>query len=385
MPATMATQTTTFHSKYILSTKMNPTADKDERKREYNRLAQRDFRRRRKDHLRNLEQAQKEQNNEQSEEIERLRCHNDELRRENEALRAQIYGSNQSGTSSIVPMSAPLHLPFDGRQYSVSPSVSAASSSGTCSPPASVSSDMMPLTAMSMTSSVIPHSYSDPAGLASQPYSMVHMSGFRHNSQSSLGSSGFRNAPTAAMGPSFQSLSIPQPAESQPQATDQRRNSSRSSSTVLTPFERKEAGRQILSMFPSLFQDSSITMSSEQHLATLRSISDTLPDVLKPTDLQLATPHSIGIDLIPSPSLRERLLRVTSDVAQRFLHESGINAENGDDLGHLMIWGDDALNEMSWEFSEWVLQRWRWLLGRKTVSRTNYWRSQRGVRALPDW
>jgi hypothetical protein len=45
--------------------------------------------RRRKEHLRNLEQAQKEQNSKQLEEIERLRCQNDQLRRENEGLRAQ--------------------------------------------------------------------------------------------------------------------------------------------------------------------------------------------------------------------------------------------------------------------------------------------------------
>ncbi|EHK98836.1 hypothetical protein M7I_5345 [Glarea lozoyensis 74030] len=93
---------------------MDSSADKEERKREYNRLAQREFRRRRKEHLKNLEQAQKEQSTEQSEEIERLRYMNDELRRENEALRAQVYGSS---SSSHAMLSAPIMAPHDGHFF----------------------------------------------------------------------------------------------------------------------------------------------------------------------------------------------------------------------------------------------------------------------------
>ncbi|KUJ17204.1 uncharacterized protein LY89DRAFT_585760 [Mollisia scopiformis] len=114
---------------------MDSAADKEERKREaatrwltlsYNRVAQREFRRTRKEHLRSLEQAQKEQSFEQSEEIECLRCQNDELRRENEALRAQIYRQPSShGMLSIQMAVRPLGS--DGRQYSLSPSISAAS------------------------------------------------------------------------------------------------------------------------------------------------------------------------------------------------------------------------------------------------------------------
>lgn len=167
------TATLTHHSGiYSLHSKMDASADKEERKREYNRLAQREFRRRRKEHLKNLEQAQKEQNSEQSEEIERLRYQNDELRRENEALKAQLYGNSSSHL-----LSAPLNVPSmssDGRAYSLSPSISGASLSGTGSPPASMGGDLMPMSALSLTSSMLPPSmqaYADPS-LSSQPYSM---------------------------------------------------------------------------------------------------------------------------------------------------------------------------------------------------------------------
>jgi hypothetical protein len=171
--------------------------------------------RRRKEHLRNLEQAQKEQSSEQSEEIERLRYQNDELRRENEALRAQIYGQPSSSHGMLSTQMAVPPLGNDGRQYSLSPSISGASMSATGSPPATMGSDMMPMAALSLTSSMLPPSmqaYVDQSALSSQPYSMVqHPSGLRHSSvhKSSPESSGFRSS-RSAMGPPFQSLNVSQ-------------------------------------------------------------------------------------------------------------------------------------------------------------------------------
>jgi hypothetical protein len=261
----MTTTTTRSLRQYSLKSTMDSAGDKEERKREvsqhrrgniritlakslvqYNRLAQREFRmisqrsppelstltrcsgRRRKEHLKNLEQAQKEQSSEQSEEIERLRYQNDELRRENEALRAQLYGTSSTQGLLSTQMTVP-PLGNDGRQYSLSPSISGASLSTTGSPPATMSSDMMPMAALSLTSSMLPPSmqaYADPSALASQQYSLVqHTSGLRHSSvhKSSPESSGFRSS-RPAMGTPFQSLNIPQSVEAQlPQASDQRR------------------------------------------------------------------------------------------------------------------------------------------------------------------
>lgn len=158
--------------------------DKEERKREYNRLAQREFRRRRKEHLKNLEQSQKEQSSEKLEEIERLRYQNSELKRENEALRAQIYGSP---TSQQHVLSAPHPMPSHHQQhdhsraYSLSPSLTGSHSvSSAGSPPAIMSNDglmQMPNMPYSSSSMIVPamSQYSDHPSMgmmSAQPYSM---------------------------------------------------------------------------------------------------------------------------------------------------------------------------------------------------------------------
>ena len=147
-------------------------------------------------------------------------------------MRAQIYGSSSPSSSHL--MSAPINvLPMsnDGRQYSLSPSISGTSISGAGSPPATLGSDMMPMAALSLTSSMLAptvQAYADPSVLSSQPYSMVHPSGLRLNAQSSPESSGFRSS-RSAMGTSFQSLNISQSVEAQaPPVPGQRRVSGQS-------------------------------------------------------------------------------------------------------------------------------------------------------------
>ncbi|KAL2067298.1 hypothetical protein VTL71DRAFT_1722 [Oculimacula yallundae] len=367
---------------------MDPNADKDERKREYNRLAQREFRRRRKEHLKSLEQAQKEQNSEQSEEIERLRYQNDELRRENEALRAQMYGSSSS-SSHLMPTSMAGPSLSDTRQYSLSPSISGTSISGAGSPPATLGADMMPMAALSMTSSMLPPSmnaYADPSALSSQPYSMVHQSGLRHNSQSSPDSSGYvrDTRSRSSVGSAFQSMNISQTEEQAFQI--QRRVSGPASSMVMAPYDRMKARSEILETFRPLYSDPSATTDPQRHLAILSSMFDGLPSALKPSKAQLDTPHYYGIDMIASPTLRDRLMTVTSDVARSFVSELGtIGGERGDEVGQVIIWGDDPLNEMSWELSQPLLERWGWLLGATWLQRANFWRRQRGAPLLPEW
>ncbi|PQE06505.1 Aryl-alcohol dehydrogenase protein [Rutstroemia sp. NJR-2017a WRK4] len=387
---TTSTTTTIQHSRqYFLTTSMDSSADKEERKREYNRLAQREFRRRRKEHLKNLEQAQKEQNNEQSEEIERLRYQNDELRRENEALRAQLFGTTSQGLL-LAPVGG--QLPTDHRQYSLSPSISGASMSNAGSPPASLSSDFMPMGSMSMTSSMNHppmHAYNDPIALSSQPYSMVPQSELRsHNAQSSPESSGYQRNPTMGSS-SFQhpSLNIPRTGGSSTSA-DQSRSSSRPNvSIVMPPYDRKTACKNIRELFQPLVSDPAVLngTSPERHLAILRSIADVLPSALKPSKTQLETPHFYAIDMIASPSLRERLMNLSRDVAQSFIRDFGSCIGEAEDVGQVIIWGDDPYNEISWEVSQPVLERWGWLLGRDFVDRSNAWRRQRGAPSLPEW
>jgi len=156
------------------------------------------------------------------------------------------------------------------------------------------------------------------------------------------------------------------------------------STPITIPYDRVTARAEILELFRPLLSDPSISTAPDRHLIILRSMSESLPGALKPTKSQLETPHYYGIDLLPSPSLRDRLLQTTADVAQSFVAEIGITGER-EDTGQLIIWGDDALNEMSWELSPATLERWGWLVGREWVARTNFWRRQRGIAPLPDW
>ncbi|RDW85821.1 hypothetical protein BP5796_04146 [Coleophoma crateriformis] len=373
-----ALTTITRHQRhYSHESTMNDQNDKEERKREYNRLAQREFRRRRKEHMKNLELAQKEQNTEQSEEIERLRYQNEELRRENEALRTQLYGTPSHNLS--VPINIPVSS--DGRQYSLSPSISGTSLSGHGSPPTSLGADMMPISALSLTSSMITppmQAYTEPTNLSlSQPYSMVHPSGIRHNSQSSPESSGFKSPRRTSMGPPFQSLNSMTSVEQPRRASGPL--------LVAVPCDRNKARVEMQQKFRALLSDPATRANPSKHLSVLQSMSSTLPSSLQPSKAQLDTPHYYGIDMLASPSLRERLLNVTPDIAQSFISEAGSLIGESEDVGQVIVWGDDPLNEVSWEFSQTILERWGWLLGKEWVVRANFWRRQRGAAPLPDW
>ncbi|KAK6594294.1 hypothetical protein H4I95_10806 [Botrytis cinerea] len=319
------TFTSTIHDsrQYFYSTTMDSSADKEERKREYNRLAQREFRRRRKEHLKNLEQAQKEQSSEQSEEIERLRYQNDELRRENETLRAQLYGS----TSQSLLLQPVGQIPSDHRQYSLSPSISGAS---------------------------------------------ISNAGYTRNARSAMGPSNFQHP----------SLSVPR-ASGSGNATDQQPRTSSSRQNVLmvmVPYDRKQGCIQIRELFRPLLSDPSIVNGSspDRHLALLHSMTDMLPSTLKPNKSQLEKAHYYAIDMIASPSLRHRLMNLTGDIVQSFIRDFGSCIGEADDAGQIIIWGDDPYNETSWEVSQPLLERWGWLLGRDFVDRSNTWRAQRG-------
>lgn len=155
---------------------------------------------------------------------------------------------------------------------------------------------------------------------------------------------------------------------------------------AMAPYDRTKARSEILETFRPLYSDPSITADPQRHLAVLRSMSELLPKALKPSKAQLDTPHYYGIDMIASPTLRERLMTVSSEVARAFVSELGIiGGERGDEVGQVIMWGDDPLNEMSWELSQPLLDRWGWLLGVTWLQRANFWRGQRGAPLLPEW
>jgi len=154
---------------------------------------------------------------------------------------------------------------------------------------------------------------------------------------------------------------------------------------VMVPYDRNKARTEILDLFRPLYSDPSIASDPQRHLTILQSISENLPNSLKPSKAQLETPHYYGIDMIASPSLRDRLITLTAEVARSFITDLGITREQREDIGQVIIWGDDPLNEMSWELSQPILEKWDWLVGPGWKQRANFWRRQRGAPLIPEW
>lgn len=148
-------------------------------------------------------------------------------------LKSQIYGSSSSSGHGL--LATPHNVPSisnERRAYSLSPSISAASMSGTASPPASLGSDMLGL---SMTSPMLPPSlvasYSDPSALSDQQYSMVLQSGVHPNRQGPSEASGYGGS-RSAMGSSYSSMNMPGSMPAQPPPPGPHRSSGPQVSSV---------------------------------------------------------------------------------------------------------------------------------------------------------
>ncbi|OCT52190.1 hypothetical protein CLCR_08781 [Cladophialophora carrionii] len=291
-------------------------ASKAAKKREYNRNAQRVFRQRRKEHLSKLEASQRELNNIQVEEVERLRRENQALVQENESLKA-AYGSQASSPGPTT----------------MSPSEVRGSPSGY------------------LAYGATPGGFLGPVA-ASQPF----VSG-------------------------AVSVSLPAPATTPLSST----SSDPSNLVVVVPNNIREIRRSLHQTFAPLLEIHVIS-NPQTHLATLAAMEPSLPSPLKPSQLQLTTPHHAYIDMLPSPSLRDRLIAIGPANANTFLTEACTIACDIEDTGQMIVWGEDWLNEFSWEFSASVLERWGgWLLTSEWGQRANFWRRQRGAPILPGY
>ncbi|KAI9843355.1 MAG: hypothetical protein M1837_006481 [Sclerophora amabilis] len=337
----------------------NPS-DREERKREYNRNAQREFRRRRKEHLKNLEQLQREHSSEQSDEVERLRAENSQLRRENESLRTQVYGSSSSSGYAPAPM-APSRRQ-SARSYSTSPA------------PSTYETGIHSLSEQMMSAVSQPGQVLSQQSMHLAPAQLDELQVSPHSSPGEDVSTRYE--------PSLQqkiSQSIEHDAMINMPSYSHRM-------VVMVPYDKAKAKNYLHELFRPMLSNPSILSTSMEHLASLASLEESLPTALKPTKTQMETPHHYLIDLIPSPSLRDRLINIGPEVAKGFVNEvmGGMITDTAD-FGQLVIWGEDMLNEASWEFSQDTLQRWGWLLGRGWVVRANFWRRQREAPPLPEW
>lgn len=147
-------------------------------------------------------------------------------------------------------------------------------------------------------------------------------------------------------------------------------------------------------------------LSPAAHLSTLQAMTSSLPPPLRPTEKQLMISHNPAIDMLPSPTLRDRLVQAGAGTAQNFLEEvfPGLcgaasagaggggafqtpysTARSDGPFKGIIVWGEDPLNETGWEASQEVLDQWSWLMGSEWVRRANFWRAQRNLKPLLDY
>ncbi|VDB83298.1 unnamed protein product [Peniophora sp. CBMAI 1063] len=99
-----------------------------------------------------------------------------------------------------------------------------------------------------------------------------------------------------------------------------------------------------------------------------------LPASLRPTLVQRTVPHESVIDRIPHPELRDRLILLRG----RFslvdcLHDYAMS---------VTIHGDDVLAHANWEINESWLRKYGFLVDQNTLNVTNKWRRERGASEL---
>ncbi|KAJ0416977.1 hypothetical protein BJY00DRAFT_303787 [Aspergillus carlsbadensis] len=121
---------------------------------------------------------------------------------------------------------------------------------------------------------------------------------------------------------------------------------------------------------------------------------DRLPVSLRPTAIQLSTPHHPWLDLLPFPQLRDNLIRIEDslDDAQLCFDMCGRGSAAGvpdKRLGNaggetgVIVWRD-PWDPTGWEVTETFLRRWGWVLRDCTevMRATDGWRRARGEPGL---
>ncbi|KAG9257362.1 uncharacterized protein F5Z01DRAFT_383704 [Emericellopsis atlantica] len=114
-----------------------------------------------------------------------------------------------------------------------------------------------------------------------------------------------------------------------------------------------------------------------------------LPPNWRPTSAQITVPHHPLLDLLPWPSVRDRIIMILNlpDEA-RPTHARGAMAlfnfayDFEDSAEGARIYGDDPCDGNSWEVGQVLFERWWFLFDRTIVEGSNRWRALRGAPPL---
>ncbi|KAH7031410.1 uncharacterized protein B0I36DRAFT_122643 [Microdochium trichocladiopsis] len=112
-----------------------------------------------------------------------------------------------------------------------------------------------------------------------------------------------------------------------------------------------------------------------------------LPLSWQPTKSQATVPHHPILDLMPWPSVRDRLLLLMAlpdsmkpaAVAEGPMAVIQLAYDMEDSSEGLRVWGGDVYDPMAWEVGQVVFEKWWFVFDRQVVERSNYWRRLRGA------
>lgn len=111
-------------------------------------------------------------------------------------------------------------------------------------------------------------------------------------------------------------------------------------------------------------------LSCERVLLTSALLPST-PPALVPTELQLTVPHLSYIDILPFPSMRNRII-----AAMAIINEDDFRRDIAEQ--DLRCWGRSPWDSRGWELTEAFVDKWWFLMDESTVAGTNWWRRERG-------
>ncbi|KAH9219552.1 hypothetical protein DL95DRAFT_443309 [Leptodontidium sp. 2 PMI_412] len=100
-----------------------------------------------------------------------------------------------------------------------------------------------------------------------------------------------------------------------------------------------------------------------------------LPPSLAPTLQQRFVPHKPYVDMLPWPSLRDRILSSPSSINEIQLVSDMTSTD-------IKVWGSTPWDPVGWEVSPAFAKKWWFLMDDGILQTANFWRSQRGEEAL---
>jgi Domain of unknown function (DUF3425) len=116
---------------------------------------------------------------------------------------------------------------------------------------------------------------------------------------------------------------------------------------------------------------------------------DHLPVNLRPTKTQQLIPHHPLFDILAWPTVRDKLIAVFSQEPELrppcaatptaffdLVYDIEDSAEG------LRIWGEDPCVDGNWEVGEAVFKKWWWVLDSDIIKKSNEWRMERGAPLL---